>query len=435
VDEVDGQNDFGEDLYLRFTDGGQVTGDMVRIQVKGGRSSRRANGYGVPVDQHGDTWCDGNVPVICVVHDPETEGLYWANATEQLLSARRERRVLKTVTISTEDLLDDGTMVDFVVRARSYVGRYRGNQAVRTQLGEMAGVRYGQSDIVRHFVNEHGEDLIFWQRRGEGYATLLHSDLDWEPEYIGPETLHFDKPTGMSGLGPVPTVGNVILNMAEALWLSACFTATRWTREPARDCEPPEARVEVRDQYVSQRIRHRLLIEPDLVARSLGILRSGSETDPDILAEMRKLESDSVVLDEANSASSETWDDMSPEARRLATLYCVENVVLGVPCLPIDKQFRIIWRWTRSWGEYGFPARVGKPSTRLTSQREIASAGRLAVGDRIYWLSRSGNERSRLVSDIWDSDETPGAICVLFDRLSLGDTFWPGEQFARAIQR
>jgi hypothetical protein len=427
VQEVDGQNDFGEDLYVTFTTGGEVTGDMIKIQVKGGRSWRKAYGYGVPVGHHGDTWCDGNVPVICVVHDPD-KGLYWANATQQLLSARRESKVLSTIPVSSDDFLDDASIADFVAQARHYVSRYRGNQAVRTQLGEMAGTEFGPSDIVLHFVNEFGEDLIFWQRRGEGYATMLHSDLDWEPRYVGPEMLRVDKPLGLPGLGPVPTIGSVILNMPEAMWLAACFGATDWARKPAPDREPPGTRVEVRDNYVLGRVRHRLWIEPDILTRLIGVLRAGSDADPELLAEVGERESAAAVLEEALSVS---WVEMSPETQRLISLYLVKDVVVGVPSLPINQQFQIIWRCERPWGEYGFSARVGKPSTRLVPLREIVPAWELKAGDRIYWLSRAGNERGRRVSAVWDSDETPEAVCVLFDQLSLADTFWPGELFAR----
>jgi hypothetical protein len=84
----------------------------------------------------------------------------------------------------------------------------------------------------------------------------------------------------------------------------------------------------------------------------------------------------------------------------------------------------------RPRGEYGFGARIGKPSAYPSPQRKIVPARELKAGDTIYWLSRYGNERGRHVSAVWDSDETPGAICVLFDQLLLGDTFWPDELFA-----
>jgi hypothetical protein len=150
-----------------------------------------------------------------------------------------------------------------------------------------------------------------------------------------------------------------------------------------------------------------------------------------LLAEVTSLDSDAAVLKEARSAS---WNEMSPDAQRLISLYLVKDVVVGIPSLPIDQQFRIIWRSERPWGEFGFSSRVGEPSTRLTPQRETTPAKELKAGDRIYWLSRFGNERARHVSAVWDSNDTAGAVCILFDQLSLGDTFWPGELFARRRQ-
>jgi hypothetical protein len=425
VHEVDGQNDFGEDLHLTFTANGQTTGDMIKIQIKGGRSWYTADGYGVPVGQHSYTWCDGNVPVICIVHDPETDGLYWANATRQLLSARREGKLLKTITVSREHILDDASISSFVSDIRSYLSRYRGNRAIQAQLGEMAGVEFGPSDIVMHYVNVYGEDLIFWQRRGEGYATLLHSDLDWKPEYVDPELLHLEK---LPGLLPAPTVGDVILETAEALWLAACFGATGWARQPLPDGQSLETRLEVFDSYVTNRAQRRLQSDPDILSRSIDLLYTDFEADKASMAEIQELESDAMVRAEALSTP---WNEMSPRAQRLTTLYLVKNVAIGATSLPINQQFRIIWRCERPGGEYGFSSRVGKPSTRLLPKRELVSARQLRAGDTIYWLSRFGNERGRRVSAVWDSDDTPHAVCVLFDQLSLGDTFWPGEQFSR----
>ena len=115
------------------------------MQVKGGKSWRRRGGYGIPVGDHASVWADGNLPVICVVHDPETDGLYWANATEQLLSARRDLVLLKTILVSEESVLDKRSLDDFVAETRRYVNRYRGNQAMRTQLSEMSGAEFGPS--------------------------------------------------------------------------------------------------------------------------------------------------------------------------------------------------------------------------------------------------------------------------------------------------
>lgn len=428
VQEVDGQNDFGEDQHVTFTENGEVTGDLVKIQIKGGRSWRRADGYAVPVGDHGGTWADGNIPVLCVVHDPDTDSLYWANATKQLLSARRAGVVLKTITIRSAQELTDESMEEFVAAARGYLSRYRGNRIIQAQLGEMAGVEFGPSDIVQHHVNLFGEDLIFWQRRGEGFATLLHSDLDWHPEHFGTEHFH---PLGRPGLLPgVPLVGDTILSMAEAQWLAACFDATQWAREPAVGDPPPRTNFDARDNYVAKRVEYHLRIEPDAVIRSIHELRIETATDHDLATVAKELESDPDVYSEARS---KPWSDLSDKARRLVTFYLVKDVHVGSPALPIDKQFRIVWRCPRPTGEYGFNARIGQPSTRKSSHREVVSAFSLRPGDRIYWLSRHGNERGRNVSAVWDSEDTPGTVCVLFDHLMLGDIFWPEEKFARKV--
>ena len=124
---MDGQNDFGEDQHVTFTEDGAVTGDLVKIQVKG-----------------------------------------WPFVAQGRPSARRSGEVLKTITISPDRKLDDESITDFVAEVRRYRSRYRGNRIIQAQLGEMAGVEFGPSDIVQHHVNVYGEDLIFWQRRGSG---------------------------------------------------------------------------------------------------------------------------------------------------------------------------------------------------------------------------------------------------------------------------
>ncbi|MEV6826092.1 DUF4365 domain-containing protein [Amycolatopsis sp. NPDC051102] len=429
VQEVDGQNDFGEDLHVTFTENGEVTGDLIKIQVKGGRSWRRHDRYAVPVGGHGSTWADGNIPVLCVVHDPDTDSLYWDNATKQLLSARRNGEVSKTITVSPERKLDDESVADFVAEVRHYLSRYRGNR-IQAQLGEMAGVEFGPSDIVRHHVNVYGEDLIFRQRRGEGFATLLHSDLDWYPQHFGPEHFH---PDGRLGLLPgVPVLADTILSKAEAQWLAACLDAAQWARPPIAGEPPLRTNVEARDNYVARRIDHHLWVDPGALTRSIRELRARTATDRKLAAVAAELESD---VEAGVEALSNPWREMSDEARRLVTFYLVEEVRVGSPALPIDEQFRIVWRCPRPAGEYGFDARIGRPSLRQAPPRERVAAYKLRPGDRIYWLSRYGNERGRTVSAVWDSEDTPGTVCVLFDQLSLGDTFWPGERFVRKVSR
>jgi len=428
VQEVDGQNDFGEDQHVTFTEDGEVTGDLVKIQVKGGRSWRRADGYSVPVGDHGRTWADGNLPVLCVVHDPDTDCLYWANATQQLWSARHKREVLNVIAISSDQVLDDDTLADFVAEVRKYLSRYRGNRVIQAQLGEMAGVEFGPSDVVQHYENVDGEDLIFWQRRGEGFATLLHSDLDWHPEYIGPENFHPDGQPGV--LWGAPVVAGTILSRAEAKWLEACFDAAQWAREPAADDPPLGTNFDARDNYVAKRVERHLMIEPDALTRSIQELRAESALDRDVAAAAAELESDAVAVAEA---LSKPWREMSETARRIVTFYLIREVRADSPALPIEQQFRVVWRCGAPTGEYGFDARIGQPSRNKSLNRESVPAFDLRPGDRIYWRSRYGKERGRTVTAVWESEKTPGAVCVLFDNLMLGNTFWLGEFFVRKI--
>lgn len=239
VQEIDGSNDHGEDLHITFVQDGQRTNDSVAVQVKGGASHRARQGHRVKVGDHADNWRNSSVPVLCVVHDPEPDVLFWANATRQLRRAMAQRKTLKSIVISRDSVLNAATVAGFVKQARRYVALEREGLG---RWADMAGVEFGERDIVKPFENEAFEPMVFWQRRGEPFATLLHHDLDWEPEKITPDMLGFGvapdhlppeiRPTAARLLQNVPTIGNVILDMAEAMWLAACFDSTAWYRRP-----------------------------------------------------------------------------------------------------------------------------------------------------------------------------------------------------------
>ncbi|GAA2972613.1 hypothetical protein GCM10020227_46580 [Streptomyces flavovirens] len=220
VQEVDGGNDHGEDLYVTFVQDGQRTVDSIAVQVKGGESTRTRRGHRVRVGDHGANWRDGSLPVFCVVHDPERGGLFWANATRQLRRAEALRKTLKSVVVSQKSVLDDATLGNFVQSVRSCLVRER--QGVG-RWADMADVEFAANDIVKPFENEYGEPMIFWQQRGEPFAVLLHHDLDWDPVRVDERMLRFV---------PIPMIGHVILNNAEAHWLAGCFASTEWWRRP-----------------------------------------------------------------------------------------------------------------------------------------------------------------------------------------------------------
>ncbi|MFE2727878.1 DUF4365 domain-containing protein [Kitasatospora sp. NPDC059327] len=255
VQEIDGSNDFGEDLYVTFADDGRRTPHSVAIQVKGGRSFRRRQGYSVPVGDHGEEWRESNIPVICVVHDPDTDTLHWANASQQLRAARADGRTARTVRVPAEAVLAGPTLAGVVRQWRQYVRNSRGLHAF---LADLTGQDFDPADYLSYFVNEHGEEAVFQRQPGEPFAVLWHRDLDWQPhpvtaertgplrERVTPELLaRFDPATAADPrlveqlmahpLLDVPMAGTVILDEAEHSWLRACLAASDWmARLPAR---------------------------------------------------------------------------------------------------------------------------------------------------------------------------------------------------------
>jgi hypothetical protein len=361
VQEISGQNDFGEDLYVTFTDNGDVTSDTIKVQVKGGERWRRGNGYAVPVDQHADTWANGNIPIYCVVYDPDSKRLHWANGTQQL---RRfgSLNPPRLIGVSPNAVLDDTTMESFVAQARRYVGRYRGRQAILTHLGEMSGVEFDPADHVLHFVNGDDEDLIFWRRPGDGLATLLLSSQDWEPVLVSLESLMRSElpiPEDGRGSGPADpdlcTAEDLGLSRSEIMWAASCFISTQQADGPV-ECEgcpsctgeePKEhanIATDVADDYVLARILGRIKAEPDLVQRSILAMRGDGELAPEIVAELGPLESDPRIVRQVNRLSRATVDSIEPEAFRLAIFYLIDRIYIGGPSLPLDEQVRIVWR-------------------------------------------------------------------------------------------
>lgn len=226
VQEIDGGNDHGEDLHVTFVHQGQRTEDSVALQVKGGTSTRTRRGHRVPVGDHAENWRDGSVPVLCLVHDPGYGGLLWANATRQLRRAQALRKVPKSIVVSRRSLLDDASLGSFVRAMRHNLAREREGVG---RWADMADVQFAPEDIVKPFENEVFEPMVFWQRRGEAHATLLHHDLDWEPVRIQEPMLRF---------APIPSVGHIILDIAEAHWLMSCFRSTEWWRRPIEGRTP-----------------------------------------------------------------------------------------------------------------------------------------------------------------------------------------------------
>ncbi|MCA4757074.1 DUF4365 domain-containing protein [Mycolicibacterium fortuitum] len=87
VDEVDGRSDYGRDLNVDVTRGAEITGGIIGVQVKGGRSFYRKGRWiipATPADWH--YWRSSTVPIIGMVHDPDTSDIRWINLSQRARS-------------------------------------------------------------------------------------------------------------------------------------------------------------------------------------------------------------------------------------------------------------------------------------------------------------------------------------------------------------
>jgi hypothetical protein len=73
VQEIDGGNDYGEDLFVMLTKDGERTGVAITIQVKSGNKYKRAHSYAIPVEGHANDWKNGLLTVLGVVFDVATK--------------------------------------------------------------------------------------------------------------------------------------------------------------------------------------------------------------------------------------------------------------------------------------------------------------------------------------------------------------------------
>ncbi|OKI10102.1 hypothetical protein A6A06_05720 [Streptomyces sp. CB02923] len=92
-------------------------------------------------------------------------------------------------------------------------------------LARLSGGAITAQDYVGYFRNEHGEELVFAQRRGEKTARLWHSDAEWEMFHVGDHSIRVDGP-----LDGMITVAGLIIDRAETTWLSSCLAASRHLR-------------------------------------------------------------------------------------------------------------------------------------------------------------------------------------------------------------
>ena len=234
VEEVPGGSDFGEDLRVTFGKDGERSSYVISIQVKSGRSLRRARWYSVPVGSHGRNWAESNVPVACVVHDPDWQCFFWANASKQLRHAHLTMKTVRSVRIPRTSLLDESGLAWFVGEMRGYID---GSREVPAAVEELCGIAIGAQDYVAYAPNIFGERMVFVQRFGASHALLIHDDLDREPIEFTIDDLYFPGSEWHRNQSQHPLIqevpvlgGEVILDMEEAAWIASCLLNSQWHR-------------------------------------------------------------------------------------------------------------------------------------------------------------------------------------------------------------
>jgi Domain of unknown function (DUF4365) len=109
--ETPEQTDFGKDGYLDFSQEGLLTGQCIAVQIKGGESFRRRNGYTIPADRRRRTfWRESTVPVFGIVWDPQDGALYWTELTRIL----QEEGVDAPLRVPTANRLRDEDIEHFL---------------------------------------------------------------------------------------------------------------------------------------------------------------------------------------------------------------------------------------------------------------------------------------------------------------------------------
>lgn len=153
VQRVDTENDIGRDAFVDIVDGTDVTGGVVCIQVKSGKSFLHHGQWVVPGGAAEFTlWRESTVPFFGVVHDPEDDALRWVDLSE---AARLTDKYLSPVIpgpygkpcvpVPTKNRLD-GDLAPFLAAAHVSLRRRSGSPAAALLAEDAETVEVGIGD-------------------------------------------------------------------------------------------------------------------------------------------------------------------------------------------------------------------------------------------------------------------------------------------------
>ncbi|MGW0968744.1 tetratricopeptide repeat protein [Streptomyces sp. NPDC002516] len=207
VQEIDGGNDYGEDLLVMFTKDGYRTGVSIAVQVKSGAKYKRANGYAIPVDEHADDWQRSLLPVFGVVFDVDTRKLFWTNLTEALAASPSST----WIHLKSANELTESNVGYFMDQAHAYAEkRSRQGSSVSLQVypisanseeGKRFVGREAEQAQLKHFLSDgQSRKLLIAGMAGVGKTALVSQVIrDPEVHSLFPGGVVFVDMQGFSG--------------------------------------------------------------------------------------------------------------------------------------------------------------------------------------------------------------------------------------------
>jgi hypothetical protein len=114
-----GSDDIGKDAYVDIIEDDEVTGDVIALQIKGGKSFRRSRGYAIPCGpKDRELWRTSSIPVFGIVHDDGR--LYWTNLTAWARALGDDERP-PSAPVDATFTLDARRLSGFLTQARAYL--------------------------------------------------------------------------------------------------------------------------------------------------------------------------------------------------------------------------------------------------------------------------------------------------------------------------
>lgn len=161
VHRVETENDIGRDAFVDIVAGTEITGGVVCVQVKSGRSFFHENQWiipGAPTDF--TLWRESTIPVFGIVHDPDEDSLRWVDLSlaasttsdgylSQLVDGPFGKEAVRVPTDNRLDL----DLAPFLEAAETALRRQSGSHTAALLSDDLEIVKTGIADtfaVGRH---------------------------------------------------------------------------------------------------------------------------------------------------------------------------------------------------------------------------------------------------------------------------------------------